>query len=220
MLALLALSLGLGEEIAIPATTGLKAYRIDRTEVSIEAYESFENNGGYQREELWSPEGLAWLATQPNGAGQDLRRSERPPTHPVVAVSFYEAEAYCRWRGGSLPSAEQWTQAICSEAAFPWGSDTQRPAAWYAGGKYGQVQGVNTQEAHIEAPSLTGPHGVLHGAGNVWEWTQEALGLRAEWRALRGGSYANLPSYSQCAHREPAQPQEQRLTAGFRCVYP
>ena len=52
MLALLALSLGLGEEIAIPATTGLKAYRIDRTEVSIESYESFENNGGYPREEL------------------------------------------------------------------------------------------------------------------------------------------------------------------------
>ena len=220
MLSLLALSLGLSEEIAIPASAGLQAYRIDRTEVSIEAYESFENNGGYKNASLWSAEGKVWLSSNPSGAGRDLRRSNRPPNHPVVAVSYYEAEAYCRWRGGSLPTEQQWTQAICSEDAYPWGIDRNRPAAWYSGGKYGQVQSVNTQEANIEAPTLTGPYGVLHGAGNVWEWTQESRGPRSEWRILRGGSYANLPSYCQCNHKEPSQPAEQRLTAGFRCVYP
>ncbi len=220
MLSLLALSLGLSEEIAIPASAGRLAYRIDRTEVSIEAFESFENNGGYTNESLWSAAGKAWLSSNPGGAGRDLRRSDRPPNHPVVAVSYFEAEAYCRWRGGSLPTAQQWTQAICSDEAFPWGSDSNRPAAWYSGGKYGLVQSVNTQEANVEATALTGPYGVLHGAGNVWEWTQESLGLGGQWRILRGGSYANLPSYCQCNHKEPAQPEDQRLTVGFRCVYP
>ena len=107
MLSLLALSLGLSEEIAIPASAGRLAYRIDRTEVSIEAFESFENNGGYTNESLWSAAGKAWLASNPGGAGRELRRSDRPPNHPVVAVSYFEAEAYCRWRGGSLPGVRK-----------------------------------------------------------------------------------------------------------------
>ena len=220
MLLLLALSTGISEEIAIPASTELPAYRIDRSEVSIEAFESFENNGGYRNASLWSPEGQAWLRSNPNGAGALIRRSDRSPQHPVVAVSYYEAEAYCTWRGGSLPTAEQWTQAICSDKAYPWGSDTERPATWYSGGKYSKLQQVKTQEAHVEAPTLTGPFGVLHGAGNVWEWTQEFLSPKGPWRGLRGGSYANLPSYCQCDQVEPALPEEQRLTTGFRCVYP
>ena len=69
MLVLLALSIGLSEEIAVPASAGLSAYRIDRTEVSIEEFESFENNGGYQNASLWSTAGLEWLKSTPNGAG-------------------------------------------------------------------------------------------------------------------------------------------------------
>lgn len=220
MLLLLALSLGNSEEIAIPATAELPAYRIDRTEVSIEEFESFENNGGYRNASLWSPDGQQWLQSNPNGAGRAIRSSGRPASHPVVAVSYYEAEAYCSWRGGRLPTAEQWKTAICSSEPYPWGSDTSLQAVWYSGGKYGQIDQVKTEEADVEPPELTGPHGVLHGAGNVWEWTQEQLSPSGSWKALRGGSYANLPSYCQCDQTEPALPEEQRLTTGFRCIYP
>ena len=53
MLFILAVSMGIGEELSIPASTHLQAYRIDRTE-AIEDYETFENTGGYSRTSLWA----------------------------------------------------------------------------------------------------------------------------------------------------------------------
>ena len=218
MLFILAVSIGIGEELSIPASTHLQAYRIDRTEVTIEDFETFENTGGYTRSSLWSAEGLKWLKDHPNGAGRTRRTSNRPPQHPIVAVSFFEAEAYCSWKGGSLPSNAEWTQAVCSEGRFPWGETMNVPAAWFTGGKYGLIEQVRTQQADVQSPEMDGPFGVVHGAGNVWEWTVDNPS-KGEWRTLRGGSYANLPSYCSCQHQEWARPEETRLTAGFRCVY-
>ncbi|MEK7155814.1 MAG: SUMF1/EgtB/PvdO family nonheme iron enzyme, partial [Patescibacteria group bacterium] len=48
-------------------------------------------------------EGRAWRAEHPSGAGATARASGRSGDHPVVAVTFWEAEAYCAWRGGALP---------------------------------------------------------------------------------------------------------------------
>lgn len=215
----------------------LSAYRIDVTEVTLAEYGGFVAAGGYTDPRWWSETGRAWLEDHPDGAGAAARSSGRPGDHPVVAVSWYEADAYCRWKGGSLPTEAQWERASCDDAGgrYPWGEGEDFAAAWYSEGKFGQITSVHTKPAAQQDASLASPFGLLHAAGNVWEWTVDSYDARfygdapakdpvdtteRPWKTLRGGSYMNLPSYCTCTHREPAGPDEVRLTVGFRCAYP
>jgi sulfatase modifying factor 1 len=215
----------------------LSAYRIDTTEVSVADYEAFVAAGGYRDARWWSAAARDWLEARPDGAGSALRASGRTGDHPVVAVTWYEADAYCRWKGGSLPTEAQWEHAACGDGGrrYPWGDGEDFGAVWYKDGKFGQVTSVATQPVARQDTALASPFGLLHTAGNVWEWTADAYEAEwyAEapardprndadrpWKTLRGGSYMNLPSYCSCTHREPAPPDDVRLTAGFRCAYP
>lgn len=215
----------------------LAAYRIDATEVSVAEFEAFADAGGYRDPAWWSPEGREWLAAHDGGAGPAARRSNRATDHPVVAVTWFEADAYCRWKGGALPTEAQWERASCDDdgGRYPWGDGEDFAAAWYKEGKYGQITSVHTVPAAQQDAALASPFGLLHAAGNVWEWTADAYDARyygdapatdprndddRPWRTLRGGSYMNLASYCTCTHREPATPDDVRLTTGFRCAYP
>jgi formylglycine-generating enzyme required for sulfatase activity len=201
--------------------------------VTIHQYNQFIEDGGYDNQSIWSEIGWRWVQSNPATKMSEARTSGRDLRHPVVAVSWFEADAYCRWRGGSLPSDDQWSGAVCSEQRFPWGDDeaSRSPSsgrdrqvmsagpAWFAEGKYGHVTTVNTLPSDQQRQDLIGPHGLLHGAGNVWEWTSTPFNTETDLQTLRGGSYTNLPSYCICDHREPARATDQRLTVGFRCSY-
>jgi formylglycine-generating enzyme required for sulfatase activity len=251
---LMLLGVALGGPLPVPAATfrqgsgrapdeqparavSLSAYRIDRTEVTIAEFEAFVATGAYGDERWWSPEGWSWAQANPGGAGPALRASGRGADHPVVAVTWWEADAYCRWQGGSLPTEAQWEHAACDDEGgrYPWGDQEDFAAVWYAEGKHGQVRTVATAPAGAQDPALASPFGLLHAAGNVWEWVADAYDatwyadaptkdpLNAEprpWRVIRGGSYSNLPSYCTCTHREPARPADVRLSIGFRCAWP
>lgn len=210
------------------ATLQVEAFRIDREEVSLGDFEAWAAQG-YGQPEHWSEAGRAWLSQHPGGLGPDKRAADRGPEHPVVGVSFYEAEAYCAAQGGRLPTELEWELAACGpegDRRFPWGDQELEGAAWNDHAKYGQLGGVETVPTSEQQDALAGPYGLLHGAGNVWEWTatgyhRDGPGREGDspWRTLRGGSYANLPSYCTCTHREPAEPERQALTTGFRCAY-
>ncbi len=211
------LAVARGNPVDIPATDSVASYRIDRTEVSVSDFEEFFADAGYSTRAFWSDDGWTWAQRHPLGAGAEARASGREGDHPVVAVTFFEAQAYCRFKGGDLPTAAQWEGAVCGgKKPYPWGTGTDRKVSWFAEGKYGRITGVSTWpvDSGEENASL---HGLLHGAGNVWEWTQERVG---GWVGLRGGSFSNLPSYCTCNHTELALPDEARLTAGFRCAWP
>ncbi len=242
-----------GEAVSIPAATfqqggrqapdeqarrqvTLSAYRIDRHEVTVGAYQRFVEEG-WSEDRWWSADALAWRDAHDPRAAEPLRRSDRGDDHPVVAVSWYEAQAYCRWQGGRLPTESEWEHAACrdSEARFAWGDDEPATGpAWFTSGKLGAVKSVATQPVEQQDQSLASPHGLLHTAGNVWEWTADSYRASAfeggpasdpldsspgPWKVLRGGSYMNLPSYCTCTHREPARPEQLRLSVGFRCAY-
>ncbi len=215
----------------------LLGFGIDTTEVSIGEYEAFVAAGAYATPAWWSEAGRLWLEEHPGGQGPALRASGRTPDHPVVAVTWYEADAYCRWKGGALPTEAQWEQAACGGRGtrYAWGDDETRLAAWFTEGKTGQLTGVHTRAVAEEDAGTRAPNGLMHTAGNVWEWTADAYHSRfyedspqadprntaeTPWRTLRGGAFDNLPSYCTCTHREPALPAQPRLTAGFRCAYP
>ena len=211
----------------------LSAYRIDLHEVTVGEFERFVAEG-YDEQSHWSAPGWSWQQANPASERTDLRAADRTDDHPVVGVSWYEADAYCRWKGGSLPTEAQWERASCGEGRFAWGDDEEVDAVWYSGSKYGHITGVMTDPAASADPSLASPMGLLHTAGNVWEWTADWYHRAAyetgpdtdptgpatgTWKTMRGGSFMNLPSYCTCTHREPARPDRVSLTVGFRCAY-
>jgi len=216
---------------APPRQVTLSAFQIDAHEVTVADFARFTASPAYQDPAVWG-DGWAWHQTHPDGAGPDARQAGRGPGHPVVAVTWHEADAYCRWQGGRLPTEAEWERVACDgPGPYPWGDSEDVQAAWYAGSKYGRVSAVQTQPAAVAA--TTSSLGVLHTAGNVWEWTtdwyhregttgdaRDPQGPEAgTWKVLRGGSYMNLPSYCRCTHREPATPDRVAFTVGFRCAY-
>lgn len=226
---------GLAPDANPPRRVTLSAYRIDLYEVTIKEFERFAATG-WNEDSWWSTEGLGWRTGNAEGAGAALRASGRDDDHPVVAVTWFEAEAFCRWRGGRLPTEAEWEYAACSPygSAYAWGPDTVDGPVWYDTSKRDLLTGVHTQPSDSQAPTLSSQFGLLHSAGNVWEWTRDSYDAYAyqggpasdpvrtdpgPWKVLRGGSYMNLPSYCSCKHREPAVPDEPRLTTGFRCAY-
>lgn len=220
---------------APPRSVRLSAFRLDAGEVTVRAFEAFVSSAGHQDPAVWGA-GWPWHQAHPGGAGPAARAAGRDDQHPVVAVTWHEADAYCRWSGGRLPTEAEWERVACDGAGpYAWGDSEDAPAAWYAGSKYGLVDTVMTQPAGQADPATVGALGAQHMAGNVWEWTADwysrdsyAAGDATDptgpasgtWRVLRGGSYMNLPSYCRCTHREPARPERVAFTVGFRCAYP
>jgi len=213
----------------------LSAFSIDVYEVRISDFEQFVQKA-WSDNQYWSEDGQKWRKNNPQGSGSKNRRAGRNTDHPVVAVTWFEAEAYCRWKGGNLPTEAQWERAACSnkEQRFPWGESEDIEAVWYSGGKYGHLQSVLTKPVHQSPPNQRTPEGLLHTVGNVWEWTQDWYHrnsysqqhssdpkgpTQGSWKTLRGGSFMNLPSYCSCTHREPATPDRVAFTIGFRCAY-
>ncbi|HEX5098995.1 MAG TPA: SUMF1/EgtB/PvdO family nonheme iron enzyme, partial [Polyangiaceae bacterium] len=109
------------------------------------------------------------------------------PGEPVRGVSPTQAEAFCKFAGGRLPTGAEWVLAAMGREArrFAWGSTglVCRRAA------YGLVKGPCAEDA--TGPELAGsrpdgatPEGTFDLSGNVAEWTREARGYLA-----RGGSY-------------------------------
>jgi formylglycine-generating enzyme len=220
----------------------LSEFYIDKYEVSIADFEHFVQKA-YNNDDHWSKEGQTWKKQNPTGSGSEHRRAGRKDNHPVVAVSWYEADAYCKYKGGSLPTESQWERASCPESnretsqpaqKFPWGNDDNMEVVWYSGGKYGHLQTVLTKPVQQAPTNQVTTNGLVHTVGNVWEWTNEYYHRESYkqketpdpkgpdsgmWKTLRGGSYMNLPSYCSCTHREPAPPDRISYTIGFRCAY-
>jgi gamma-glutamyl hercynylcysteine S-oxide synthase len=221
------------------------AFEIDRTPVTNGAYLDFVEDGGYRRRELWTDEGWAWRET--NAIERPLywtddgrvRRFERieplDPELPVMHVSWYEADAYARWRGARLPTEAEWEKAASwDEAAgekrrFPWGDDAPDESV------------ANLDQLGFDAapagayPDGASPYGVLGMTGDCWEWTASDFvaypGFRAwpyreysevffggPYKVLRGGSWATRPSVARTTFRNWDYPQRRQLFAGFRCA--
>jgi ergothioneine biosynthesis protein EgtB len=128
--------------VAVPA------FEIDAQAVSWSQFVEFVDDGGYDRPELWHPEGWAWLQAQTAGGGRRgprhveqigaarfggsgavLQSRFGQPVrlaghHPVTHASWWEADAWCRWAGRRLPDEVEWELAAHTAArrGFRWGA--------------------------------------------------------------------------------------------------
>lgn len=174
----------------------------------------FVNDAGYKQREYWTKEGWEWKEQQALVEPQHWRNAKfNAPNQPVVGVSFYEAEAFCKWAGGCLPSEQQWEAAARGREGleYPWGEN------WEDGicNSYEAVLGV-TSPVGLFPRSRSRDFGLEDMAGNVWEWCASEWSRGSGGRVLRGGSFDHYAHHVRSAYRNNNNPDNRNDNIGFR----
>lgn len=204
-----------------------KGFWIDRYEVTNAAYQKFIDDGGYSRPELWSQAGWAWKQ-KTSRTGPDSYSNFLDANQPRVGITWYEAEAYARWRGGRLPTEAEWeyTARGPKSAIYPWGN-TWDPSRANYGNTVEHTEPVN-KYTNGQSWVFT-----FNMAGNVWEWcadwhddgyykqrikdnpTGPATGTE---RCARGGSFDNDSILLRAGYRNKSDPTFQFSAVGVRVL--
>jgi len=162
--------------------------------------------------------------------------------HPVVCVSWQDAQAYCQWAGARLPTEAEWEYASRGEQGytFPWGNlfdgvklnycDVNCPAT-HADSRYDDGFAMTSPVgSHPKGASWIG---VLGMGGNVSEWVGDWLGpytseaesnptgpLEGNEKVIKGCSWFFHPTYCRGSARGAVDPGTRFDYLGFRCGIP
>lgn len=195
----------------------LDRFEIDRFEVSIGHYAEYMSA---QK----PPPPWQWENADP------LQHRDRP----VVGVNWWDADAYCRWRGKRLPTEAEWEKAArgTDQRLFPWGNQApnDRLANFALGARFSYSQALMPVQQYELGRS---PYGLYQMAGNAGEWVADWYESRyyetspsrnpsgptvGSFRVLRGGSWSDLPKYLLTYGRFKLPPETRNSYTGFRCA--
>lgn len=222
----------------------VESFSISKTLVSNREFLEFVVAGAYQNEALWDFGGKCWLLEGEGGKremptywrrdadGSWQHRKfdqweELPLDTPVLHVSVWEAEAFCRWAGRWLPTEPEWEAAARGPEAlrYPWGETMDSTRVDMDGTFFGTVP----VDAFGESAS---PNGCLQMLGTAWEWTSSQFlpyaGFEIDMyhymsvlqfgdhRVTKGGSCATCSSLIRNSYRQASLPGRTDVFTGFR----
>ncbi len=201
----------------------LSAYYIDETEVTNLYWAACVNEGVCAEPEFTgSPSRFSYYGT-------DVYKD-----YPVLYISWTEAQEYCNWRGGHLPTEAQWEKAARydpdtdTNRTFPWAETVLDP--FYL--NYSSLLGDTTSV--YEYPGGVSALGVYDMAGNVAEWvfdwyqdnyyelsplTDPPGPDSGSLKVYRGGSFESRGDDLTTTARAATGPETRLATVGFRCAF-
>ncbi len=210
-------------------------FLIGRYPVPVQEFRRFveRHDDGYLNPRLWDPAGWAWREKSDRREPGRWAEQLRHPNRPVTYVSWYEADAYCRWAGGRLPTEAEWEFAARGTEGrrYPWGPDEPTDRHANFAGRIGAPTPVGIY------PLGATPEGVHDLAGNLWEWCQDwyesyleasrGVGTlenpqgpaQGSARVLRGGSWDDDPRRLRAAVRLGNRPGHEDDGVGCRVVW-
>lgn len=187
----------------------------------------------------WQVPEASWK--QPEGADSGI---DDRPDHPVVHISWNDAQAYCNWSSSRLPTEAEWEFAARGgliQNRYPWGNNLTPEGQHKCNIWQGSFPAKNTLEDGYAgtAPAKSyepNAYGIYNASGNVWEWC-------ADWsskvpkpvdneldpegppegtsKVTKGGSYLCHASYCnryRVSARSSATPDSSTGNMGFRTV--
>ncbi|MEM6344709.1 MAG: DUF5675 family protein, partial [Bacteroidota bacterium] len=207
----------------------LDAYQMGRYEVTVAQYLTFvEKTGGNKPE--WLESGAYYLfnlAANPLLDYKNLGASLSNLDHPIVGVSWNDAQAYVRWLGGGyrLPTEAEWEYAARGGQDF-----------LYAGSDDPNAVSNSGSTTHAVGQKAGNGYGLYDMSGNVYEWCQDWYGSNyykelsaaqdttlnpggptsAVNRVIRGGSWGSDAEFCRVSDRDSDYPDRRSYVIGFR----
>jgi formylglycine-generating enzyme required for sulfatase activity len=154
--------------------------------------------------------------------------------YPAVFVNWEQANTFCRWDGGRLPTEAEWELAAkglgSTKRTYPWGNDAPDCTKANLGGDGSCVGDTDLVGRRLAGAS---PWGAMDMAGNVWEWTSDWYDAnyyskspnvdpqgpsQGKLKVMRGGCWMSGADSLRVSCRKAELPDTWAPNVGFRCV--
>ena len=241
-----------------PYKISIDAFLIDQHEVTNQNFRQFVDATGYKT--TAERQGKSWGystngdpgeipgATWRNPEGMSFQPPADWDKHPVVMVSWYDAEAFCQWKKKRLPTEAEWEYATQAGESrlYGWGNVATEKSENQIGNLADQYLAmifpgkISTMEYYYDGFARTAPVGSFRPnawqlydmIGNVWEWTAEDSDRDSQStdiyhttepetsvsKVYRGGAWNEIMGDVMISTRREGPPSLTSSVIGFRCA--